>query len=364
VQVAALGRLDRGDESLRWLKQLGVDHVVVSGKAQEGVLRRFPPEAGARPGTHWEFLDLLHLRRRVEDAGLHLVALENPLPPWCYDRVMLGLPGAEVQLENLAATVRHAGRAGIPVLGYHWMVNPPGVARASYRTSMSGPGRGGARVAEFDQQLAARAPRFRGRVYEAEELWGHYERFTRAILPVAEEAGVRLALHPDDPPVAALGGVARLFGGPAGFRRAQDLAGSSPAWGLNLCLANWWAMGTDVAGAIAELGRAGRICYVHAQGVQGTVPAFRECFVDESECDYLEALAALRAAGFDGGVVPGHFPELPADDPAGRQSQAFAVGYLRGLIRAVERYRPAPGAAGLDSTPRGRAPARRPVSAP
>src|SRR5215510_14378852 len=108
MQIAAVARFDRGDESLRYLLQLGVTDVVASGKGQEEVLRRFPPDAGARPGTHWDYLALLHLRRRIEDLGMRLVALENPVPPWCFYQVMLGLPGAEQQLENLAATVSNA----------------------------------------------------------------------------------------------------------------------------------------------------------------------------------------------------------------------------------------------------------------
>jgi mannonate dehydratase len=115
------------------------------------------------------------------------------------------------------------------------------------------------------------------------------------------------------------------------------LGGGSPAWGLNLCLANWWAMGTDVAGAIAEFGREHRICFTHAQGVQGTVPRFRECFVDESGRDYLEAFAALRATGFDGGIVPGHSPELSTGDGSPSGLPALTSGARCGTGRRPRR---------------------------
>ena len=334
MNIAGFGRLDGGDAHLHFLKQHGVDHVIVGGKAQGSVVRRFTPEAGDRPGVHWEFIDLLHLRQRCEAAGMTLVSIENPVPPWCYDRVMLGLPGRDQQIDNLMATIRNMGRAGIPVLGYHWMVNPPGVLRASYRTAMNTPGRGGAQVASFDLGLAERAPLFRDREYSEAELWANYEYFLRAIVPVAEDAGVRLALHPDDPPVEQLGGVPRLFRSPAAFQRALDLAGS-PMSGLNFCLANWWAMGSDLLAAIAHFGRQGKIFYGHVQGIRGVVPRFRECFVDESECDFLDALRALRDAGFDGSLAPGHYPHTVASDTSPYASEAFAFGYLHGLLRLV-----------------------------
>jgi mannonate dehydratase len=338
MNVAGFARLDGGDRHLRFLKQHGVDHVVVSGKAQASVLARFPPSAGDRPGTHWEFADLLHLRRRCEDAGLTLVAIENPVPPWCLDKIMLGQPGRDQQLDNLSTTIRNMGRAGIPVLGYHWMVNPPGVVRASYRTSSASPGRGGSQVASFDLALAERLPPFRERVYSEAEMWANYQYFVRAIVPVAEAAGVRLALHPDDPPVEQLGGIPRLFRSPAAFQRAMDLAGS-PSSGLNFCLANWWAMGADVLAAIAHFGRQGQIVYGHVQGIKGTVPRFSECAVDESECDFLDALSALRRAGFHGSLAPGHYPHTVASETGPYAAEAFAIGYLLGLLRAVDGRR-------------------------
>jgi mannonate dehydratase len=337
MNIAAVARLDgeAGEErQLAFLKQHGVNHVILSGKSRGSLTNRFPPEVGTEPGTHWELDDLRRLRQRCDDAGLVPAAMENPIPPWCYDRVMLGLPGRDVQLDNLAQTIRNMGRAGITTLGYHWMVNPPGIARASHRTEMSLPGRGGAQVAGFDLAQARALPLFRERAYSEAEMWDNYAYFVKAIVPVAEQAGVRLALHPDDPPVESLGGMPRLFRSPAAFDRAMALAGS-PASGLNLCLANWWAMGTDVLEAIAHFGRRGQIFYGHVQGIQGTVPTFRECFMDESDCDYLTALCALRDAGFDGVLLPGHYPHTAADDSGPFAGEGFAIGYLHGLLRAV-----------------------------
>ena len=169
------------DEMLRFAKQLGVSGIVLNTPKIPGEKR-------------WEFMDLLRLRVQCEEYGLRLEAIENT-PIRFYDKAMLGLPGRDEQIENYCETIRNLGRAGIPILGYHWMAN--GV----WRTSRTAFGRGGARVTAFDLDLVQNAPPTHGRVFTEEEMWRNYEYFLRAVVPVAEEAGVKLALHPDDPPV-------------------------------------------------------------------------------------------------------------------------------------------------------------------
>jgi mannonate dehydratase len=278
----------------------------------------------------------VHLRKRCEDAGLHVAAFENPFPKQYLAPAMLGLPERDAVIEDLAISIRNMGRAGIPVVGYHWLANPPEMASASWRTSHTTPGRGGARVSSFDGELAAKAPLSRGRVYTEDEMWVNYTYFIRAILPACEEAGVRLALHPDDPPIESLGGIPRLFRNAAGFERAMAIA-DSPASGLNLCLGNWTAMGADIPAAIRQFGARGQIFYGHAQGVQGLGPSFRECFLDEAVCDFFEAIRALNSVGFDGVLLPGHFPVTVGEMEQSHLGYTYAFGYLRGLIQAAER---------------------------
>ena len=154
------------DELLQFIRQLGVKDVLLN-------TARLPGE------THWAYMDLLHLRTRIEDAGLRLAALEN-VPVGFYADAMLGLPGRDAQIEAMSTTIRNMGKAGIPILGYHWM--PNGV----WRTSRTTPGRGGAQVTSFDMALAADAPLTHGRVYTADEMWANYRYYIQAILPVAE----------------------------------------------------------------------------------------------------------------------------------------------------------------------------------
>ena len=226
------------DDILQFAAQMGVSGVVLNTPALPGENR-------------WEYLDLLQLRTRCEDHGLRLEAIEN-VPVHFYDRAMLGLPGRDEQIENYQAIIEHMGRAGIPILGYHWV--PNGV----WRTSRSTPSRGGARVTSFDLDLVRNAPLTHGRVFSDEEMWASYAYFTSAVLPVAEEWGVRLALHPDDPPVESLGGVARIMRSFDGFRRAMEEVAPSPNHGLDFCMGCWSEpCATSVRGARSSTSTSG-----------------------------------------------------------------------------------------------------------
>jgi mannonate dehydratase len=335
MRICAYALPDAGEDYLGFLKQFGVDDVVLSSGSHPDGARRFAASGADRPGAHWDVEDLVLVRKRCEAAGLRVAAIENPVPAWCYDRILFGLTGRDQQIDNLIVTIRNMGRADIAVLGYNWMGNPPGATRYSQRTSFETPGRAGSRVSSFDMEIAETAPLFRDREYTREEMWANYEYFIRAILPEAEAAGLRLALHPDDPPVEQLGGVPRLFHSPEGFQRAMDMAGNSPASGLNFCFGNWSAMGTDIAAAIRHFGQRGNIVYGHIQGVQGTVPKFQECFLDEADCDFLALLRGLAKVGFDGVLLPGHNPHTLYENETGGLGLIYAIGYLKGLLQAV-----------------------------
>ena len=302
------------DELLQFVRQLGVRDVLLN-------TAQLPGE------THWDYMDLLHLRTRIEDAGLRLAALEN-VPVGFYADAMLGLPGRDKQIDEMSTTIRNMGKAGIPILGYHWM--PNGV----WRTSRTTPGRGGAQVTSFDMALAADAPLTHGRVYTAEEMWANYRYYMQAILPVAEEAGVKLALHPDDPPVPSLGGVARIMGSFEGFKRAMEV-GDSPNHGLDFCHGCWSEMGPGALDAIRTFGP--KIFYVHFRDVQGTVPKFQESFIEEGNNDMAEVLLALKQSGFTGFLIPDHVPHMVDDTPWGHRGRAYAIGYMKALLQVVDR---------------------------
>lgn len=311
-------------ERLTFIRQLGVVDVLLNTPTLPGE-------------TYWEYEDLLGLRTRIEDAGLRLAAIEN-VPLSFYDKAMLGLPGRDEQIRHMMTTIRNLGRAGIPILGYHWM--PNGV----WRTGVSSTGPGGARVSSFDLEAARSAPLTHGREFALEEMWDAYAYFMSAVLGAAQEAGVRLALHPDDPPVESLGGIPRLFRNFAGFQRAMELA-DSPMHGLDFCVGSWSAMETDVLGALRSFGERGKIVYVHFRDVQGVVPRFQECFLNQGNCDMLAVMRTLKEVGFSGFVIPDHVPYLIEDRPwrdqdgtsnaGGYLGRAHAIGYMSALLDVV-----------------------------
>jgi mannonate dehydratase len=321
----AVGQLrELTDETLTFARQLGVSGIQLNTPVIPGEER-------------WEVNDLAWLRRRSECYGLRLEAIENT-PVSFYDKAMLGLPGRDEQIENYQATIRNMGQAGIPILGYHWM--PNGV----WRTLATTPGRGGALVSSFDLELVdtdhplvwgvKEHPLAQGRTFTADEMWENYLYFIKAVLPVAEEAGVKLALHPDDPPLPSLGGIARLFYHFDGFKRALE-AVPSPSSGLDFCMGCWSEMGIDVIDALRHFGECGKIFYVHFRDVQGWGPKFQECFLGEGNVDLVAAVRTLNEVGFTGFILDDHVPHLIDDTQWGHRGRAHAIGYITALLSAV-----------------------------
>jgi mannonate dehydratase len=307
---------DLTDEQLAFAAQVGVQDVQLNTPNLPGEER-------------WEYEDLLALRQRAEEHGLRLICLEN-VPIRFYDKIMTGAEGRERQMENMIATVRNMGKAGIPILGYHWM--PNGVWRTSFETRI----RGGAVSNEFRYEQVKDAPYTHVRLYTNSELWANYDWYMSRILPVCEEVGVRMALHPDDPPVPILGGVARLFTNFDGFKRAMETH-PSPMHGLDFCHGCWSEMrgGEGVLDAIAWFGTRGRLFYIHLRDVQGCADDFQECFIDEGNSDVVAVVQKLREVGFHGFILDDHVPHLVNDSPYGHRGRAYAIGYIRALLRAI-----------------------------
>ena len=305
------------DEIMTYIKQLGANDFLMN--------------TPRLPGTaQWEYEDLLALKTRADNADLRLMALEN-VPTTFYDKVMLGAPGRNEQIEHMCTTVRNMGKAGIPILGYHWMPN------AVWRTPEPASLRGDAKATRFNMDEHTDAPLTHDREYTEEEMWDNYDYYLERILPVAEEAGVKLALHPDDPPVESLGGVARIFKDFTGFRRAMD-AFNSPMHGLDFCLGCWSEMDPDgVLKAIQYFGTRNRIFYVHFRDVQGQVPSFNECFVNEGNLDKFEVITALKRSGFDGFLITDHVPHMVDDTQWGHRGRAYAIGYMTALVEWANR---------------------------
>ncbi|WP_236044941.1 mannonate dehydratase [Haloarcula nitratireducens] len=272
------------------------------------------------------FPKLVQVRRWIEEEGLRLAAIEG-FPGCSTEPVMYGREGSDSELERLKQAVRAVGRAGIPVLGYDW--SPKGVGR----TSVGKKWRGDAKVTAFETRDLGKSTEERSAL-SADELWRNYERFLKEILPVAEEVGVKLALHPNDPPISDFDGTPLVHTTIDDFNRTMDLV-ESPNHGINLGLGTWSASTENVFDVIERFGKRDEIFYVHFRDVQGTVPSFHETFVDQGNYDTFEVLRALKAVEYDGILIPDHVPQVAGDTDWGHRSRSFAVGYLRAALESI-----------------------------
>jgi len=277
-----------------------------------------------------------------------LEALENFAPAHWYD-VLLDGPRRVEQMEHLKRILRDAGRVGVRTMGYNFSV-----AGVWGRTEGSF-ARGGARSVGFQNPTQTPIPagmvwnmvydhdRFdpetpRGTVGPVGrgEIWRRLAGFLTEMMPVAEEAGVRLALHPDDPPLPELRGAARLVYHPDHFQRVLDLQ-PSPMNAIEFCVGTVSEMpGADVYSAVDRYSRMGRIAYVHLRNVRGKVPHYHEAFVDDGDTDMLRVLRILHGNSFDGVIIPDHTPLLECDAPW-HAGIAYALGWMRAALTAVER---------------------------
>ena len=318
IRLAAAAVHNWEEPMLTYVKQLGVDEVVIH-----------TPDLPGSSEERYDFMGLVHLRTAVENAGLKIAAIEN-VPRHFYNKAVLGLPGRDEQIESYRTTVRNVGKAGIPILGLNF--HPITV----WRTSRTTRGRGGAYVTSFDYDLVKDAPLHYGRVITEDEMWANWTYFIKAVMPVAEEVGVKIALHPDDPPMPTLGGAAQLMISFENFRKALEIANSGNL-GLDFCQGCWTEMGGPLEEYIRYWVSRKKILYVHFRNVKGTVPKFDESFVNDGDVDMYKMLRVYKEEGFDGFVVDDHVPHVVDDTPWGHRSRAYAMGYIQALLDVVNK---------------------------
>ncbi len=301
------------DDDLLFARQMGVDYVSVPTRA----------------GTFEAFAEI---RRRAEAAGLKVANIGNAsvhnMP-----EVTLNLPGRDRKIEEYRQYLRDLARAGIFYTTYAHMGN-------GIWSSERGVTRGGAPARTFDLATSKgywdgrtfEPPLTHGRRFTPEELWDNYTYFIRQVAPVAEETGVRIGIHPDDPPVPELGGVPRcIFGSFDGYVRALGIAGSRNV-GVCLCCGTWMeggpAMGRDVVGAVRAFAGMGKLWKIHFRNVSSPVPSFVETFVDDGYTDMKKVMRALVEVNFDGILIADHVPQMVGGRNAG---WAYSIGYIRAL---------------------------------
>lgn len=343
-------------ENVRFAKQAGATHIVahIPGEfAEAGQEIITADKAAAGFGISngndplWSYEGLQGLKAMINAEGLELEALENFEPAHWYD-VLLDGPRKRQQMEHLKQIIRTVGRVGIPIMGYYFSV-------AGVWGRTAGPfARGGAQSVGFANPPQPPIPggmvwnmvydvdRFNAQnnadivaPISAEEIWQRFTDFLTEIVPVAEEAGVKLALHPDDPPLPTLRDAARLVYHPDHYQRVLDTV-PSPANGMEICVGTMSEMpGVDIYAALDRLSQTGRIGYIHFRNVQGKAPNYRETFIDDGDTDMIRVLQVLHRNRFDGVLIPDHTPLIECDAPW-HAGMAYALGYMKAAIKLIE----------------------------
>ncbi|MBI4583706.1 MAG: mannonate dehydratase [Planctomycetes bacterium] len=304
------------EEELRFANQLGVEYVSIPSGGDQATWENF---------QRWN--------ERVEAAGLKVWNIGNSnvhnMP-----EVTLNLPGRDQKIEEYKQYLRNLARAGIRYTTYAHMGN--GIWSSEAEAT-----RGGARARAFRLETARgywgpkvfQGPLTHGRVYSKEELWENYTYFIRQVVPVAEELGIRIGIHPDDPPVPELGGVPRcIFGNFDGYLRALEIA-NSPNIGVCLCCGTWLeggqGMGKDVIEAIRAFAKMGKLWKIHFRNVSAPVPHFVETFVDNGCMNMAKIMKTLLEVDFRGALIADHVPEMTGGHRVG---WAYSIGYIKALL--------------------------------
>jgi len=278
----------------------------------------------------WDYLPLLRMQQRYQSAGFKLAVIEARPP---LNNAKRGLPGRDAEIATVCTLLENMGKLGVPVWCYEWMADFNWL-----RTNTNTPSRGGSVVTSFDNALLKDAPHTPEGPLSDEVLWQSLEYFLRKVLPVAERWNVKLAMHPDDPPLSPLRGVARIMRSVENFQRLLDLV-PGPMNGITLCQGNFTLMSSDLPGVIRNFGRQQKVFFVHFRDVRGTPQKFEETWHDAGQTDMLACMQAYRDIGFEGVVRPDHVPTVEGDsnEHAGYSSlgRLYALGYIKGLQQAV-----------------------------
>ena len=314
---------DPTDDDILFVKQLGVEYVNLGA----------PRELATAEG-------FIKMRQRYEGAGLKVWNIGNA-SVHCMEAVVLNLPGRDEKIEEYKQYLRNLAKAGIYYTTYGHVGN--GLWRSGQGSTRGAP------TSEFDMASPNlrgnwngkifTLPLSHGREYTPKEIWDNYIYFIRQVVPLAEELGIRIGIHPEDPPQPpVLAGVPRcIFGNFDGFKRAFEIA-DSPNVGMCLCVGCWLeggpGMGKDVLETIKYFGDQKKIFKIHFRNVSAPVPHFVETFMDNGYMDMYKVMKALRQVNFDGVIIPDHIPAMVG---GGRVGNAYSVAYMRALLERANQ---------------------------
>jgi mannonate dehydratase len=340
------------EEHYKFAKQCGATHLVVhlvdyfsheknNKNTASQPLGQKEGWGQAGSGSIWTFEELVNLKHEINSHGLELEAIENFDPAMWYDILLAGEKRDE-QLEGIKELIRNVGKAGIPTFGYYFSL-----AGVASRTE-GAYARGGAISVgmEFIDDTPVPNGMIWNMVYDStapegsippcshEELWDRLHYFLQAIIPVAEEAGVTLAAHPDDPPLPFLKQTPRLIYQHHLYQRLIDLYPSNSNQ-LEYCLGSLSEMTEgDIYESTDQFSKQGKIGYIHFRNVIGKAPNYKEVFVDEGDVDMIRILRILKKNNFNGVLIPDHTPQLSCS-ASWYAGMAYAMGYMKAALKLI-----------------------------
>lgn len=316
IKISLQVPTDPSEEDLQFARQLGVDFVSIPSGGEKATLENF---------QSW--------KQKVEANGLKVWNIGNSnvhnMP-----EVTLNLPGRDEKIEEYKQYLRNLAKTGILYTTYAHMGN--GIWSSDQEMT-----RGGAPARAFNLKTAKgywagkvfESALTHSRKYSKEEIWENYIYFIKQVVPVAEELGIRIGIHPDDPPVPELGGVPRcIFANFDGYARALEIA-DSPNIGVCLCCGTWLeggkGMGKDVLEAIRAFTKMGKLWKIHFRNVSAPVPHFTEAFVDNGYMDMWKIMKTLCEVDFRGALIADHVPTMVGGRMVG---WAYSIGYIKALL--------------------------------
>jgi mannonate dehydratase len=313
---------DLEDATLRRVKQIGVDHVIMGG-----------PQV---PWTEGE------IRSRMEKLAAHGLKLGNMMISG-FPNAIYGRPARDEDIEKVRKSVRAAGRAGLPVVEYNFYAHRIVEGYAEV------PGRGGAGLTSFDNDRVRDLPPLPEEgAHTYDEMWANITYFLKAVIPMAEESGVRMALHPNDPPPPRSRGSDQIMGSFKDWKRLLDIVPST-ANGMTFDCGVTRELGEDPLEVCKYIGSRDRINHMHFRNVKTAVPRLKytEVFLDEGEVDMFAVMKELVRQGYPRLIYPEHPPVMDADREhpfAGIASGSYAgfaytVGYARATLQAALKSR-------------------------
>lgn len=313
---------NKPDEKWQLARQMGIDYAIA---------KLAPELTGALPP--WNYDSLKQSKETFEAAGFMLYGLEGD--QFDMNRIKFGLEGRDEDLDRYCQMLENMGRLNIKLLCYNFMA---GIGW--YRTSKNIRERAGALVNGFEDAVAKQEPLTEFGNVSQEKIWENYRYFIKKVMPVAEIAGVKMGLHPDDPPVPLLRGIGRIFTSADAVRKALSIIDSS-SHGLTFCQGTYTTMSEDVKSLINEFGSTNKIFFVHIRDVAGDRNKFRETFHDNGPTDMVEMFKAYKEVGFDGPVRSDHVPTMAGEsnEHSGYEMKGnlFGIGYMKGIMEAIDK---------------------------